>query len=173
MEFEIMPKQEIIPAFDPNAVAVRHIEYYPYGSSYSEEDITPKIISKILREARKGISIYLSLNPDGECDWLEVVSDGKWLFLGYCFEYTENIDGKTIVRYDNYYSYNPDFADTADRIGAADFSDETIYSPLESGGQSPISKIQAITDIETGVKAVEYFVRTGELYPGMDWLHEF
>ena len=43
----------------------------------------------------------------------------------------------------------------------------------ESGGQSPIPKIQAITDIETGVQAVEYFIRTGELYPGISWLHEF
>jgi len=31
--------------------------------------------------------------------------------------------------------------------------------------------MEAITDMETGVKAVEYFIRTGELYPGMDWAH--
>ena len=35
-----------------------------------------------------------------------------------------------------------------------------------------IPKIHAITDIELGVKAVEYFIRTGEFYPGIDWLHE-
>jgi len=27
--------------------------------------------------------------------------------------------------------------------------------------------------MEAGVKAVEYFIRTGELYPGIDWVHEF
>ena len=29
-----------------------------------------------------------------------------------------------------------------------------------------------LADIELGVKAVEYFIRTGEFYPGIDWLHE-
>ena len=32
---------------------------------------------------------------------------------------------------------------------------------------------QAITDLESGVKAVEYFIRTGEFYPGIAWMHEF
>lgn len=27
-------------------------------------------------------------------------------------------------------------------------------------------------DIEEGVKAVEYFIRTGKLYPGIDWAHQ-
>lgn len=64
---------------------------------------------------------------------------------------------------------DPAFAHTADRLMKADFSDESIYTALNSGGQSPIPKIQAITDIGEGVKAVEYFIRTGELYPGIDW----
>lgn len=73
---------------------------------------------------------------------------------------------------DNYFLYNPSFADTADEILKTDF-DAALYTPLNSGGQSPIPKLNAITDIEEGVKAVEYFIRTGELYPGIDWLHEF
>ena len=56
-----------------------------------------------------------------------------------------------------YYSYNPCFAGTEE------------LSPLESGGQSPVEKYLAINDIDAGVKAVEYFIRTGELYPGIDW----
>jgi len=44
---------------------------------------------------------------------------------------------------------------------------------LLSSGQSPIEKYLAIRDIEIGVKAVEYFIRTGELYPGIDWAHQF
>lgn len=94
MEFEVIEKQETIPAFDPNAVAVKHIEHYPYEKAYSEGEITPGVISKILKKLPKGIGVYLSLNPDGECDWLEVVSDGKWLFLGYCFECTETVNGR-------------------------------------------------------------------------------
>lgn len=167
MELRIIPKQKTIPSFKLSAVAVKHINYYPAGGTYNEDEITPFVISKILKEIPKGISIYLSLNPDGECDWLEVVSDGKWLSLGYCFE---NI---TDGGFDNYYSYNPDFSDTIDRIMEADFSNESIYTPLNSGGQSPIPKLQAITDMEAGVKAVEYFIRTGERYPGIDWIHEF
>lgn len=69
----------LIPSFDSNAVAVKHIEYYPYGGTYNEDKITPQLIQKILKEIPKGIGIYLFLDPDGECDWLEVVSDGEWL----------------------------------------------------------------------------------------------
>lgn len=32
---------------------------------------------------------------------------------------------------------------------------------------------KVITDIEVGVKSVEYFIRTGEFYPRIDWLNEF
>ena len=64
------------------------------------------------------------------------------------------------------------YADTAEEAEQFDYSDKRVWTALESGGQSPVPKIQAITDMETGVKAVEYFIRTGELYPGIDWLHE-
>ena len=164
MELQIIPKQEFIPSVASNAVAVKHIEYYPYGETYDEDEITPKLISELLEEISKGIGIFLFLDPDGECDWLEVVSDGKWLFLGYCFQ-------DEIGRFDNWYSYNPDYADTIDQIRVADFSDKNIYTPIKSGGQSPIPKIHAITNLDAGVKAVEYFIRTGERYPGIDWAH--
>lgn len=162
MEPKIVTKQEIIPPFDPDAVAVKHIEYYPYGGVYTEDEITPKIINKILKEIPTGIGVYLFLDPDGECDGLEIVSDGEWLFLGYCFQDESG-------RFDNWYSYNPNFADTIEKIRDADFSNKEIYTPINSGGQSPIPKIYAITDMDAGVKAVEYFIRTGERYPGIDW----
>ncbi|MBD5148013.1 MAG: hypothetical protein HDT19_04405 [Oscillibacter sp.] len=169
MKLQIISKQEIVPLFDPNVVAIKHIEYYPHGRSYSEDEITPRLISKLLKQVPKGIGVYLSLNPDGECDWLEVVSDGKWLFLGYCFEHTEITKDGKFVRYDSYCSYNSDFADTVEQIERADFLDRSVYSPINSEGQSPIPKFQAITDMDIGVKAVEYFIRTGERYPGIDW----
>ncbi len=160
MEFAIIPKQDSIPPFDPDAVAVKHIEYYPYGGTFEEGDITPDLIAKILKEVPKGIGVYLFLDPDGECDWMEVVSDGEWLSLGCSFEGNEN-----------YYSYNPDFADTIHRVEEMDFSDGEVYTSMDSGGQSPIPKIQAITDMQAGVRAVEYFIRTGKLYPGIDWAY--
>ena len=54
MKPKIIPKQEIVPSFDPNAVAVKYIEYYSSREVYNEEEITPKIISKILKEVSKG-----------------------------------------------------------------------------------------------------------------------
>ena len=169
MELEIIPKSDVILPFSPNAVAVKWIEYY-HGRSYSEDEITPRIISKILKQVPKGIAVYLSLNPDGECDWLEVVSDGKWLFLGCCFEYTETVNNREFVRYSNYSSFNSEFATTIERIEQTAFSDKNVYTSINSDGQSPIPKFQAITDMTAGVKAVEYFIRTGERYPGIDWI---
>ena len=66
MEPKIIPKQEIIPSYDANAIAIKHIEYYPYGGTYSEDEITPVLISNILKEIPDGIEIYLFLDPDGE-----------------------------------------------------------------------------------------------------------
>ena len=76
MEFEIIPKQDNIPSFDKDALAVKYIEYYPFGDTYEEDEITESVISRILNEIPTGFSGYLYLNPDGEADWMEVVSDG-------------------------------------------------------------------------------------------------
>lgn len=164
MEYQVALRRESIPDFDKQAIKLQHITYFdsPY-SEYEGEEITEDVIAGVLNKIPEGINIYLSLVAYGEDDWLEVNCDGQWLALGYSSQGGQ----------DNYYSYNAAFADTAERIMEADFSDEAVYSPLESGGQSPIPKIQAITDIEAGVRAVEYFIRTGRLYPGIDWLHEF
>lgn len=163
MEFQIIPKQECIPPFDSQAIKVQHIEYFdPPYKTYGRGEITEKIIAEVLKKISGGINIYLFLDPDGEDDWLEVNCDSEWIALGFSGDFGQN----------NYSSYNSAFADTVDQIDKGDFSDKRIYTDLESGGQSPIPKIQAITDIEAGVKAVEYFIRTGELYPGIDWIHQ-
>ena len=53
-----------------------------------------------------------------------------------------------------------------------DFEGIEEMSPLESEGQSPIEKYLALTDIQAGLKAVEYFIRTGELSPNIDWVKQ-
>lgn len=58
-----------------------------------------------------------------------------------------------------------------EQIEACDFCDEAVWSPIESGGQTPIPKMQAIQDMDAGTKAVEYFLCTGQRYPGINWLH--
>ena len=92
----------------------------------------------------------------------EVVSDGEWLSLCYGSENTET-----------YFSYNPEYANTVERLEEVDLGDENVYTPINYDGQSPIPKCQAITDMYASVKAVEYFIRTGELYPGIDWAYYF
>lgn len=163
MKFKIIPKTDIIPSVNQNAIAVKYIECIPYGghySKYNEDEITPELTAKILNYIPKGIEAGFCLAPDGEGCYgcLEVVSDGNWLSL--CYDYEET---KT------YFSYNPEFAGTAGQLEDADLEDENIYTPIDYDGQSPVPKCQAITDMEAGIKAVEYFIHTGERYPGINW----
>ena len=108
MDRNIIVKQETIPTFDTNTVAVKYIEYYPSGDIYEEDHITPERIETILREIPKGISIYLYLDPNGECDFMEVLSDGEWLSIGCSFDR----EGE----FQNYYTYNADYESTSEEI---------------------------------------------------------
>ena len=83
MEVKIIPKQESIPAFDPTAIKIKHIddEDYPY-SSYEEDEITEEIIAKILKDIPEGVEMYLYLDPSGEVDVFEVICDREWLAIG-------------------------------------------------------------------------------------------
>ncbi|EOS42733.1 hypothetical protein C810_04315 [Lachnospiraceae bacterium A2] len=160
MKFEIFPKSDIIPSYDPNAVTVKYIEDNSHGEQYEEDEITPDLISKILHEVPKEIEIILYLDPDGEGHFgcLEVVSDGNWLSL--CYDHNET---------ETYFCYNSEFADTVAQLEEVDLRDKNVYSPIDYDGQIPVPKCQAITDMDAGVKAIEYFIRTGTRYPGIDW----
>ncbi len=149
MQFEIIPKQETIPAFDAQAIKIKHIVYYPArDGEYEQEQITETLISSILRQIPKGINVILSLDPYGEEDYFEIICDGEWLSFAY---FSDNEQ--------QYESYNADFAETKE------------LSPLLSGGQSPVEKCFTVQDIGAGIKAAEYFIRTGKLYPGIEWAH--
>lgn len=154
IEVQATPEQKEIPAFDEKAIRIKHVDCYdPPYSSYEEEEMTEELIARILEEIPLGINIYLSLDPNREDDWMEVNCDGQWLALGVSFCMgTKNEK--------NYYSWNPEYAKTQE------------YAPIESGGQTPIEKSMALADMEAGVKAVEYFIRTGKLYPGIDWAEQ-
>lgn len=154
MTVKIIPKQEQPSPFDPTAIQIKHISYYdPPYTSYEEDDITEDLIAAILAAIPQGINIYLSLNPYGEDELFEINCDGKWLAIGF------SSHGGT-KNEKNYYSYNPEYAES------------TEFAPVQSGGQSPIEKYLALTDIEIGVKAVEYFIRTGKIYPCIDWAEQ-
>ena len=150
MELQIIPKQDAVPTFDTKAIKIRYIEYAEYnplGNVIGGDNITEEVISELLERILSGTAVYLSLTPNGEDDWLEVLSDDTWLALGY-----SSNGGQ-----ENYYSYNPEFA----------CSEE--LTPLLSGGQSVVEKYLALTDKQAGLKAVEYFIRTGELCSNIDW----
>ena len=115
--------------------------------------IYEEVISKILEEIPQGLNIYLYLDPYGEVDQLEVNCDGEWLAIGL------SLHGGTKEE-KNYYSYNPEYAGVEE------------FAHVQSGGQSPVEKYPALTNMEAGVKAVEYFIRTGKLYPGIDWAEQ-
>ncbi len=161
---DIVLRKKEIPSFDPESIAIKRIEYYPSGGTYTEEQITPKLIRKILKEVPEGIGVYLFLDPNGECDWMEVLSDGEWLSLGCYFDVD---DGNEYV-----YTYNPNYAHTETQVDLANYSDTNVWTDLESGGQSPIPKLYATTELELCTKAVEYFIHTGKIYPGADWAYD-
>lgn len=150
MNLQIIPKQNVITDFESTAIKIQYIEYteyHPSGNIIEGDEITEEVISELLKQILSGTSVYLSLAPYCEDNWLEVVSDSTWLALGY-----SSNGGQ-----DNYYSYNPAFEGIEE------------MTPLLSGGQSPIEKYLALTDKQAGLKAVEYFIRTGELSHNIDW----
>ena len=155
MDLEIIPKQNATLDFNPKEIKVQYIEYtdpvdHPFGNIIEGDDITEEVISELFKNVMSGTSVYLSLIPHGEDDWLEVLSDDTWLALGYSSNGVQ----------DNYYSYNPDFANS-------ERAEE--MTPLLSGGQSEVEKYLALTDKQAGLKAVEYFIRTGKLSHNIDW----
>ena len=135
LDLQIIPKRVDIPFYDAETIKIHHIRCFdPPYQEYGEEEITKQIIRKISNQLSGGLNIYLSLNPDGEDDWLEVNRDGRWISLACSRDCGQ----------DN--SYSSAFADTAPQIMEADFSGKRIHTALESDGQSPIPKIQALTD---------------------------
>ena len=131
-------------------IKIQFIEYLtesPSKNVFEGDEITEEVISELLEQIMSGTCVYLSLTPNCEDNWLEVVSDDTWLALGY-----SSNGGQ-----DNYYSYNPNFAGIVE------------MTPLLSEGQSPIEKYLALTDKQAGLKAVEYFIRTGKLCHNIDW----
>ncbi len=159
MSYQIIPKKDTPPEYDSKSVKIKYAEYYSFGGLYRDEEITEDVIAQMLCDIREGVDLYLFLDSDGEEDFLEVVSDGEWLSLGYCFD-----GGETIC-----YSYNPDYAEYLEND---DLLYRERYAPIESGGQSPIEKFTAIKDIKAGVRAVEYFIRTAQRDPRIDWVQQ-
>ncbi len=145
MVLEIMPKKMDAVNWTEETVKVKYVE--TESDTWYGDEITKEKIGEVLESVRQGTELYLYTDDMGEKDCFEVVSDGEWILLGYAKDFGQ----------ENYYCWNEKYAN------------EDEWSHLYSMGQSPVEKYLTLDDIECGVKAVAYFIWTGELYPAIDW----
>lgn len=119
------------------------------GKTWEGAEITSDCVKKLVKKIARGDvgELYLSLNPYGEEDFMEVDVAKGWAALSY--EDTEARGWYAI--------YNAEYAGV-----------EEDAPPL-GGGQSPIPKMHAIQDLELAAVCVEYFIKQGKLYPGAPW----
>ena len=164
MEFEIIPKTESNESYDSSAIAVKSIAYDLSLTEYEEGEITNSVISDVLEDIRKGSDIFFYLDPNGETDFLNVLSGHGWISL-FAQLFDEQTDEDI-----SYICYNPEFEHTKEMPETDTSFSDMLYTPLDLGGQSPVPKMQALTDIEAGIKAAEYFIRTGKLSTDINWL---
>ena len=144
-KIEISTKQDTVPEFDKTAIAVTGIESYPDHTHLKPEEITQDAITCLLKQLANGDDLFFYLDEYQELEFLDAICDGEWISLLY--------SNKDI----SYSCYNTDFEGVEEDC------------PLEYGGQSPIRKFYALTDIQLGLEAVEYFIHTGKLYPKIEW----
>ena len=120
------------------------------------KDLSEKGVRKIVRDVQSGKcqSLYLTPNENGEIEpgflQLEDANGEGRIFLQIC-------------------------ADERERTAWACFDlaylDSDEESPIEtSDGQSVISMRTTMRDHDLAAKCVEWYIRTLEPYPGMDWL---
>lgn len=121
------------------------------------KEITEDSLDKLLKKISKGknLGVYLSQDPYLEGNYMSIEIDNGWIVL----QYVENDGTKDACFYS---SFNPDYLDSKEE------------APMEcSDGQSVILMRYTMHDFGLAAKCVEYFVRTGKLYSGMDWLKEW
>ncbi|MDE6365764.1 MAG: hypothetical protein K2L86_16145, partial [Lachnospiraceae bacterium] len=124
------------------------------------EKLTEADLKKLVRTIQRAdnVSVFLCPSDDIETaleeEYFQVEIDDRWIALQY-------VVGDTSP--DGYFCscFDPDYLD----------SDEE--SPMVPGDrQSVILKKYTMHDPKLAADCVEYYARTGKLYPGMAWLKE-
>ncbi len=131
-----------------------YIKYIVSGVDYNTDEITEENLKEFIYKIRNGdnLGYYLSQDPDLEDSYMLIETDDGDI----CLQYVEHLGTSEECFYS---SFDPEYLE----------SDEE--SSMEcSDGQSIILKRYIMRDFELAAKCVEYFVRTGKLYSGMDWL---
>ncbi|MDE7185702.1 MAG: hypothetical protein K2O40_14865 [Lachnospiraceae bacterium] len=152
----IIPK-EASPAAMPSGLQVLYT-FDAFG--HDGEKLTEAALKKLVRKIQRAdnVSVFLCPSDDIETaleeEYFQVEIDDRWIALQY-------VVGDTSP--DAYFCscFDPDYLD----------SDEE--SPMVPGdGQSVILKKYTMHDPKLAADCVEYYARTGKLYPGMAWLKE-
>ncbi|MBP3459422.1 MAG: hypothetical protein J6K58_09445 [Lachnospiraceae bacterium] len=146
---KIIPKSDI-PQEMPQGLSVKY-EVTAFGDA---KEITEESLSQLVKKIHNGekLGIYLSSDPYLEEDYMQIEIDHGLIML----QYVKN-DGLKDGCF--YVSFDPEYLDSKEE------------SPMEcSDGQSVILMRYTMRNPESAAKCVEYFVRTGKLYSGMDWL---
>jgi len=141
-KYEIIPRNDT-PVSIPSDICIQYVG--------GMDEINENTVQGIIEKIRQGTyaDVYLSLDPDGDDRYMQMESTDGWIFLQYCEE----------VNRTWYSSYNVEYAD----------SDEE--APIIcSDGQSVVEKKYTMHNLDLAVKCIEYFIRTGQLYPGMEWI---
>lgn len=134
-----------------SSLAVRFLDFN--GCTYDKESITQEILDKMIQfiQTEPKASVYLSLDEYGEDgdSFLTVDIKNGWVALAF-----NGWDENGIS-----YMYQPINKE----------SDSLEEAPVCIGGQTPVSKRNALQDLKLVVECVRYFTKTGKRYPNLDW----
>ncbi|MCI8574527.1 MAG: hypothetical protein HFF89_08850 [Oscillibacter sp.] len=147
---EIIPKGQV-PEL-PERIFIHYAnEEFNTGEDTEITDLSEAGVKNIVEKVRDGTYWSLFLCPDdcGEEGFLLMERSEDLIFL----QISDEMEQITWT------CFNPDYLD----------SDEE--APIEcSDGQSIIAMKTTMKDRELAAKCVEWYIHTGEPYPGMDWL---
>lgn len=151
---EIISKKEFTQCTSMNICIRFASKSFSTGEKDLIKDISEKGVQKIIENVRnkKYKSLYLSLDPNGEadcCKYFTMESNDEWIAI----QVVDDIN-KTW-----YSSFDINYLDSEE------------VSPIEcSDGQSEILKKYTMHNIKLAADCIEWFIRTSEPYPGMEWL---
>ena len=119
------------------------------------EPVTQETVDKFVQKIRKGkdnqiFCFCLSLDEYGEEDFFTVDLDTGWAALSF-----NTWDEKGDARM--YQPVNPECGDSGED------------APVQIGGQTPVSKRNALNDLDLAADCVLHFAKTGQLYPNLKW----
>lgn len=142
---EILLRRET-PEERPSGICIQYAEGFG--------EVTEAVVRKILKNVRKGVyqHLYLALDPGGESTFLQMAAGGGCIALSIGEERCQ----ENRVSWTVYQSYDPRYSVSAEA------------APIR-WGQDVFLKRYTIQDPALALRGIEWFIRTGTPYPGMDW----